>query len=75
MNEILFTTNGVANDMGEPSSEQSQSKLVVEVDRVSAFGIIEKLIRFVENTPDDSDKATFLTFFGEAHVDQPVSVE
>lgn len=65
MTEILFTTNNITN-WGEQG--KTTVKLKVELDRQDAFGIIEKLTKFVENIPMDSHKCTFLTFYGEAHV-------
>lgn len=51
---------------GTNQDGQFPHRLRIEVDRQTAFGIIEKLNAFIENVPTDSHKAIFLNFAGEA---------
>lgn len=64
MKKITFLTGTIAESDGV-----LPHKLELEVDRPLAFGIIEKLNKFIENIPVDSHKATFLNIIGEAHVE------
>lgn len=43
----------------------NRSTIYAHVDRVSAFSIIEKLLKFVENVELDSPKATVIKLDGE----------
>lgn len=55
---------------GTNQDGQFPHRLKIEVDRQTAFGIIEKLNAFIENIPSDSHKATFLNFAGELAIEQ-----